>query len=186
MTPKQTTKQRAVLSVAHDTYNKELNAHALFKVSNQIIGEDLVQDTFLKTWSYLVKGGKIDLMRAFLFHVLNNLIVDEYRKHKTSSLDILMEKGFEPIAENTDRLLNILDGKTAILLIQQLPEKYRKVMRMKYVQDLTLKEISLKARQSKNTTTVQLHRGLDKLKILHNKPALFHTKPRKHPRPSLR
>jgi DNA-directed RNA polymerase specialized sigma24 family protein len=41
-----------------------------------------------------------------------------------------------------------------------LPEKYKKVMRMKYVQLLNLEEISLLLGQTKNATAVQLHRGL--------------------------
>jgi len=114
-----------------------------------------------------VKGGKIDTMKAFLYHVLNNLIVDEYRKRKNASLDALVEKGFEPKSRDSGRIFNILDGKAAMLLIQQLPESYRKVMRMKYVQDLSLEEMSLITGQSKNTIAVQLHRGLEKLKALH-------------------
>ena len=152
--------------MAHHDYEKGLNARAFFKVNNHDLGEDLVQDTFIKTWKYLVRGGKIEVMKAFLYHVLNNLIVDEYRKHKTASLDTLLEKGFEPSADDSSaRLLNVLDGKAATLLIHQLPEIYRKVMKMKYIQDLSIKEISLITGQSKNTTTVQLHRGLEKLKM---------------------
>lgn len=62
------------------------------------IGKDLVQDTFLKNWKYLVTGGKIDTMKSFLFYVLNHLIVDEYRKqnHKAPSLEVLIEQGFDP------------------------------------------------------------------------------------------
>jgi RNA polymerase sigma-70 factor (ECF subfamily) len=144
-----------------------LNAHAFFKTHNHATGEDLVQDTFMKTWKYLVKGGKIDVMKAFLYHVLNNLIVDEYRKRKTSSLDVLLEKGYEPGEDTTERLVNKMDGKAALLLIQQLPERYQKVMRMRYIQDLSLAEMSLITGQSKNTIAVQLHRGLEKLKVLY-------------------
>jgi len=128
----------------------------------------LVQDAFMKTWSYLIKGGKIDTMKAFLYHILNDLIVDEYRKHKTISFDVLLEKGFEPKNDHSKRLFNLLDGKAAILLIQRLPEKYQKVMRMKYVQELSLKEMSLITGQTKNALAVQLHRGLEKLKMLYN------------------
>lgn len=168
MTPKQKTKQQDILTGAHHDYEKGLNVHAFFKVHNHAIGEDLVQDTFVKTWSYLVKGGKIDIMKAFLYHVLNNLIIDQYRKHKTTSLDDLLEKGFEPSAGDSARLFNVLDGKTALILIQRLPKTYQKVMRMRYVQDLSLKEMSLITGQSKNTLAVQIHRGLAKLKVLYN------------------
>lgn len=165
---RQEAQRQKVLSTAHNDFAKGLNAHAFFKIHNHATGEDLVQDTFMKTWSYLVKGGKIDVMKAFLYHVLNNLIVDEYRKRKTSSLDVLLEKGFEPGKDHSERLFNVLDGKAAVLLIQKLPERYRKVMRMRYVQDLTLAEMSLITGQSKNTMAVQVHRGLEKLKLLYD------------------
>jgi len=170
MTLKQEIKIKSILTTAHYDYEKGLNARAFFKVNNHDIGKDLVQDTFMKTWSYLVKGGKIETMKAFLYHILNNLIIDQYRKHKTTSLDFIIEKGFEPIAdEDVSRLSNVIDGEKAILLIMRLPKKYQKVMRMRYVQDLTLKEISKITGQSKNLIAVQAHRGSCLLKSLYFK-----------------
>ncbi|MDR3519484.1 MAG: RNA polymerase sigma factor [Candidatus Pacebacteria bacterium] len=168
MNKKEEERQQAILTVAHRDYEKGLNARAFFKISNREISEDLVQDTFIKTWTYLVKGGKIEIMKAFLYHVLNNLIVDQYRKHKTSSLDLLMEKGFEPVDTEAKIFSEILDGRKALLLIARLPKKYQRVMRMRYVQDLTLKEMSMITGKSKNTLAVQAFRGLELLKALHN------------------
>jgi RNA polymerase sigma-70 factor (ECF subfamily) len=126
-----------------------------------------VQNTFLKTWKYLVKGGKIDMMEAFLYHVLKALIIDEYRKRKATSLDSLIEKGLELPVDETDRLVNVLDGKQVVDLIPRLPVLYRKVMRLRYVQGLSLKEISLITGQTRNTVAVQAHRGLEKLRALY-------------------
>ena len=167
MTPQEKTERSIILTTAHRDFEKGLNTYAFWKVRNHAMGEDLVQDTFVKTWSYLVKGGKIELMKAFLYHVLNHLIVDEYRKRKTTSLDDLIEKGFEPAAEIEESLFNVLDSKALLVLIKQLPVKYIKVMRMRYIQDLSLKEMSLITGQSKNTIAVQIHRGLEKLKALY-------------------
>lgn len=167
MTPKQETRKKVELTVAQAEYGRKLNSYAFFRVNNQTISEDLVQDTFKKTWAYLVRGGKIDIMKSFLYHVLKDLIVDEYRKRKSSSLDALMEKGFEPSEDNSQHIIDILDGKRAIVLISQLPEKYQKVMRMRFVQDLSLKEMSIITGQSKKTLAVQVHRGLEKLKSLY-------------------
>ncbi|MGC9599381.1 MAG: RNA polymerase sigma factor [Minisyncoccia bacterium] len=168
MTLKQKKQRQAALTVANHDYERELNVYAFSKINDHAAGEDLVQDAFMKTWSYLVKGGKIDVMKAFLYHVLNNLIVDEYRKRKTTSLDVLMEKGFEPSSGHPGHLSNFLDGKMALLLIQRLPLAYQKVMRMRYVQDLSLKEMSLITGRSKNALAVQAHRGLEKLKLLYH------------------
>ncbi len=156
-----------MLTMAHHDFEKGLNMYAFFKVRNRATSEDLVQDTFVKTWGYLAKGGKIELMKAFLYHVLNHLIIDEYRKHKITSLDTLVDKGFEPAVEQEENLFNVLDGKTLVILIKQLPVKYIRVMQMRYIQNLTLKEMSLITGQSKNTIAVQVHRGLEKLKLLY-------------------
>ena len=169
MTQKQNMVLGAELTAAHYDFEKGLNSYAFFKLNNHAIGEDLVQETFIKTWKYLVKGGKIELMKAFLYHVLNNLIVDQYRRRKMISLDSMIEKGFEPIGVSSDsgRLVNLLDGKAALLLIARLPLNYQQVMRMKYVQDLTLEEMALVTGKTKNLLAVQIHRGLEKLRILY-------------------
>lgn len=167
MTSKRQRRLQGELTVAHYDHEKGLNKHAFFRVPDRTMSEDLVQETFMKTWSYLLRGGKIDVMKAFLYHVLNNLIVDEYRKHKNVSLDALLEQGFEPGVDPSERLVDFMDGKKALLLIQRLPEKYHKVMRMRYVQDLSLKEMSLITGQTKNSLAVQAYRGLQKLKLLY-------------------
>ena len=43
-------------------------------------------------------------------------------------------------------------------------------MKMRYIQDLSLKEMSLLTGQSRATLAVQTHRGLAKLKLLYNHP----------------
>ncbi len=169
MTVQEETKQQGALTLAHHDYAKGMNSYSFFKTHNPTTSNDLVQDTFIKTWKYLVKGGKIEIMKAFLYHVLNQLIIDEYRKHKATSLDVLLEKGYEPSIDHSERLFHVFDGKAALLLIQYLPLKYQKVMRMRYKQDLSLKEISLITGQSTNAVAVQAHRGLEKLKVLYSR-----------------
>jgi RNA polymerase sigma factor (sigma-70 family) len=110
-------------------------------------------------------------MKAFLYHILNNLIVDEYRKkkHETESLDTLIEKGFEPRDEESERVTNFIDGKAALRLIVNLPEIYKKIVHMRFVQGMSLKEISLITGQTKNAISVKIHRGLEKLKALYER-----------------
>ena len=168
MTQEQEIQRQGVLAGAHHDYEKGLNLYASFKLNDRAMGEDMVQDTFTKTWKYLAKGGKIEVMKAFLYHVLNNLIVDQYRKRKTISLDTLLTKGFEPGVPDPKHLFDVLDGKAAMFLIKSLPVHYQKVMLMRYVQDLSLLEISAITGQSKNAVAVHAHRGLEKLRVLYH------------------
>lgn len=155
------------LSVAYGDNKDNLLRRALYKTSNQEVSKDLVQTTFLKTLLYLQKGGKVELMRSFLNHILADLIVDEYRKNKTLSLDSLLEKGFEPDYTDFEKNIDMLDGKSLALLIPQLPQKYEIVIRLRYLEGLSLKEIGVITSQSENTVAVQVHRGLAKLKELY-------------------
>jgi len=158
---------RGEMGVAHSDFNDVLLKRALYKTSDTEVSQDLVQTTFLKTLVYLQKGGKIDLMRSFLNHVLNDLIIDEYRKNKNLSLDVLLEKGFEPGSDDYKRTSDIIDGKQIVLLVSQLPKKYEFVVRMRFIKGLSLKEIALITGQSQNTVAVQAHRGLAQLKKLY-------------------
>ena len=158
---------RSEMSVAHASFESGLLQRALFKTNNNEVSQDLVQTTFLKTLLYLQKGGKVDLMRGFLNHVLNALIIDEYRKNKITSLDFLIEKGFELGSDNSSRVADIIDGKKIILLIPQLPPKYQQVIHMRYLKGLSLREISAITGQTENTVAVQVHRGIVKLKMLY-------------------
>ena len=155
-----------VLTNAHHDFARGLSKYTHLKIHDFATGDDLVQITFMKTWEYIQRGGQVHLMRAFLYHVLNRLIVDEYRKKKTVSLDLLAEEGLELEAINSENIFNIIDGKALVSFIQKLPDKYRDAITMRYTQELSLKEMSVITHESQNTMSVQVHRGLAKLKLL--------------------
>jgi len=168
MTQQQIASLQSVLTNAHNQYYNDLRRYSVYKLSNNALSEDLVQETFLKTWKYLVEGGKIQAMRSFLYHIINNLIIDQYRKHKTVSLDALVEDGFEIGSDEQARIFNQHDGDTALLMVSRLPAKYRKIIYMRYKQSLSLKEMSEATGQSRNAVAVQVCRGMKKLKSLYS------------------
>lgn len=54
------------------------------------------------------------------------------------------------------------------MLIAQLPEMYKNVISMRYSDDLSLREISIKTGKTENAISVQVYRGTAKLKALLN------------------
>ncbi len=133
------------------------------------MAKDLVQETFTKTWAYLAKGAVIENMRAFFYRTLGNLIIDEYRKKKSISLDAMTEySGFEPVFHDQENLENKIDGRIAIDMLKDISEGYREVIFMRYVEDMTLTEIAAITGESENAIAVKVHRGLKKMKELFN------------------
>lgn len=171
LSPKEVKSIQSDLSVAFGDNENQLLRRALFKTNDPELSQDLVQMTFLKTLLYLQRGGKIGLMRSFLNRVLSDLIIDEYRKTNKVSLDDLLKKGFEPGACEYKRNADVLDGKHAIKLLSQLPKKYSRVIELRYLKGLSLKEVALLTGQSENTVAVQVHRGLHKLREVYQEQA---------------
>ena len=161
---KKSSTNKRILTKAYEDFSRPLSLYAISKVNDTELSDDLVQTTFVKTWMYLQNRGDINLMRAFLYHTLNGLIIDEYRKHKPLSLDQLTENGFELGGDGLNRMNNIIDGKMVASFINELPEKYKDVVTKRFMKDMTLQEISTATHQSKNATATQVHRGLLKLK----------------------
>ncbi len=161
--------QEQMFTAAYHEYKDALNRYAFWKLRDQAMSQDLVQNTFMKAWNYFVKGGTVYSIKSFLYHILNNLIIDEYRKHKTESLDRLVEKReIEELQTNpSDHFMDVFDARVTNLLLTKLPEKFQKIVRMKYLKELSLNEISSLTGQSKNAIAVQAHRGLKKLKSLY-------------------
>ncbi|PIR88798.1 MAG: hypothetical protein COU09_00260, partial [Candidatus Harrisonbacteria bacterium CG10_big_fil_rev_8_21_14_0_10_44_23] len=62
MTPKEKKGLKDSLNTAHGDYERGLKSRAFFKTHDNMLSDDLVQDTFMKTWIYLAKGGRIDIM----------------------------------------------------------------------------------------------------------------------------
>ena len=158
---------------AFDEYNDALFRHALLRVSNREKAVDLVHDTFTKVWAYLRGGYEIDNFRPFLYKVLNNLIIDEYRRRKESSLDALLEidgvdeGSFEELSESTtEALAATIDGKKAFELLEEIPDKYREVIILRFVDQLGPREIGKLIEETENVVSVRIHRGL---KILRQK-----------------
>jgi RNA polymerase sigma-70 factor, ECF subfamily len=159
-----------------EAYNEHSNAvfrYCFFKVSDRELAKDLMQETFTKTWSVAIKERThVDSIKGLLYKIAGNLIIDEYRRRgrrgQTPSLDTLSEEGFDPSFDDTDSLIDIIDGKEAIQLIQRIKEPYGEAVFMRYVQSLTLEEIAEATGESENTISVRVHRGLAILKKLFN------------------
>jgi RNA polymerase sigma-70 factor (ECF subfamily) len=156
---------------AYDEYNDALFRHACMRISDREKAIDLVHDTYTKVWSYVRKGYEVEQFRPFLYKVLNNLIIDTYRKKKEASLDSLMEidgvdeGSFDELSESTvEALAATIDGRKAFELMDELPDVYKEVLILRFVDGLGPKEMSALTEEKENVISVRIHRGLKLLR----------------------
>lgn len=155
---------------SYKEHTDALFRYCYFKTLNREEAKDMLQDTFIKTWEYIRNGGEVLNMKAFLYRTAHNIVIDHYRKKKPVSLDNLFDQGFDTSGggETVQDLENKIDGAQALKLLDKIPEAYRDVVFMRYVDGLDIKEIAEIVGESPNNISVKIHRGIEKLRKLYD------------------
>ena len=167
---------------AFERHNDELFRHALMRLPDRDRALELTQECFMRAWEYATRGQDIRELRAFLYKTLRHLIIDEYRKHKAHSLEAMVEETDDMSVEallpqdetNTlEAAMERHEGKRALGALKLLPDFYREVLVLRYVDGLSPKEIASILGESENVVSVRIHRGLKKLKTALDEPPLL-------------
>ncbi len=156
---------------AFESYADPLFRHASIRLSDRERSIEIVHDTFMKVWGYLREGHEILSFRSFLYKVLNNLIIDEYRRRRETSLDAILEaEGVDEgmfadlREESAEALIDTLDARQVLAVLSELPDIYREPITLRFVDGLGPKEIADLIEESENVVSVRLHRGIKLLK----------------------
>lgn len=152
---------------AYDRFAPAILRHIFYRVSDQALAEDLTQETFFKAWRNISSGEKnVENYKAFFYRIANNLIIDHYRQKdkKPSSIEDVneIEISYDPTQEKE------MEHKINIEIVEEklkeLGEEYRDILIMRYVDDLSVKEISSITGKTPNSVSVIIHRGVKMLK----------------------
>ncbi len=156
--------EQAVFLKYYEAYNDAIFRFCLTKVRNRDLALDITQDTFIKTWSYLQKGNTVENMRAFLYRIAHNNIIDAVRKKREESLDSILESGldFESQRELKD-MHNQADMTLALQILDTLEPATKELLIMRFLDGLSVKEIAELLDQEANTISVRIHRALESI-----------------------
>ena len=154
----------SALAEAYEEYAEEIVSFCQSRKFSKEDSEEIVQETFIKTYEYLQADRKVNDMRPFLFSVASNLTIDWIRKQKKKttkevSLDFLSENGFEVAGMSPERNLHHkLDMKTLLHSREALKEPDFNLLKLRYLRGLSPKEIALQTGLSSNAVSIRLHR----------------------------
>jgi RNA polymerase sigma-70 factor (ECF subfamily) len=148
---------------AYDANSDALFKHIFFRVHDRELAKDLLQEVFTKVWQYISSGKQVDNMKAFLYKSAHNIVIDHYRKEKATSLDAMHEAGYD-VADGR------MDSKTSaevnelVTALAKIPEDYREVVTMRYVNEMGPNEIAEILGEGAGTISVRINRGVEMLR----------------------
>ncbi len=150
-------------------YKSKVYSYIYMIVRNQELAEDIFQDTFIKAIATIQQGKYVESGKflAWINRIAHNLIIDYFRREKNEntfsadSVDYdvtndtkLTEKSIEDIISNEQVLTDVVQ------LIDLLPASQQEVIRMRFFEDLSFKEIAEKTGVSINTALGRMRYAL--------------------------
>ncbi|MBP7806602.1 sigma-70 family RNA polymerase sigma factor [Candidatus Gracilibacteria bacterium] len=151
------------LKECFEKYADMLYRLCLFRLhGDEMAATDLVQESFYRAGVELEKGKKIENLKSFIFRIATNLIIDGSRKIQVESLDQKVEEdefipsSILPSPEKQAHAQIELERMYGIL--DELPAPDRDIFLLRFVEDITPKEIADMLGLDTNALTVRLHR----------------------------
>ena len=160
--------QRAFAEIV-DLYTDKLYHMSYRMTGNRQEAEDVVQDAFLRVFSNLDRYDENQKFSTWIYRIATNLCIDRLRKRKrVYSLDAESSEhegldGYSmlPGDHRTPESELMLSETQRIIheAIGTLPPKYKSVMVLRYLQELSLQEISQVLDIPVTTVKTRVHRG---------------------------
>lgn len=155
----------------YDLYVDDIFRFIYFKVGNRDETNDLTSIVFLKTWDY-IKNNKLkdgSAVRALLYKIARTSIVDYYRSRQVLvSIDDDDHK-IEIVDDNQDIIEQISVNSDLELMRKKMPElknEYREILILRFVNELSLDEISEITGKTKGNVRVLVFRAVKALREL--------------------
>ncbi len=156
-------KQQQFLGCYHETV-ETLFRHCFFRVHDRERAKELVQEAYCRLWAQLVDGKDMQNMRAFLYRIVHNLIVDYSRKKKMISLDELIEQGLSLKDHRIEQGADVFDTRRIYEFLRTLSVENQTLVIMRFVDDLGPSEIATALGMSENVVSVRLNRVIKKMR----------------------
>ena len=146
---------------------------ALRMTKNSADAEDLVQETCLKAYRYFDRFEDGSNLRAWIFKILTNLFINRYRKQAKQPTAVeydeagefylynqMVESGAVSEEQGPEKdLFNRTLGEDVSRAIDELPEDFRIVVVMAFLEGLSYEEIADALDVPMGTVKSRLHRG---------------------------
>ena len=159
----------SALEVILNRYKSRVFTYIFLIVRNKELTEDIFQEAFIKAISTIQQGRYVESGRflGWINRIAHNLIIDHFRREKnenTFSTDGLeydfvnnskySEKSFEDVINNEQVLQDIVH------LVNYLPSSQQEVVRMRFFEDLSFREIAERTDVSINTALGRMRYAL--------------------------
>jgi len=161
-------KAQEKFSQLYDSCAEKIYRFVFLRVNSKELAQDLASEAFAKCWESFKKDPDgIDNPRAFLYKIAKNLVADHYRrdsKIQTVSPDCVESQLVDTKVDFEQKAVVASDMEAVRRALATLNEDYQNAIVWRYLDDLSIKEVSHLLDRSEEATRVLLHRAMKDLR----------------------
>jgi len=152
-------------------YLPKIYRFVFLKVNNKTEAEDLTHEVFLNTWQNLNSYTPTEFpFSSWLYRIARNEVIDFYRTDKKNVRLDLVDEDFLKMPETESQDLDlVLSLESVKNLIQFLRPEQQDVLIMRFIEDLSHKEIANALNKSEGAIRLLQHRAINELKKIAEK-----------------
>lgn len=143
-------------------YYPEILRYCLWHAPNRSLAEDAVQETFLKAIRYLERYTHKGRFKPFLYQIAAHTCIDMGRKKWLE--DVSLEQTEEEPVYTERRFEEVQADAGLRQIISLLPREQQEIVLLRFVQDLTLREIAQVTGVPLRTVQSRLRSALQRIK----------------------
>jgi len=150
-------------SLIYEKYREDMYNYFFHRTDkNSRVAEDLVQETFYRAMKYLDRftPGNASY-KTYLTRIAHNLLVNHYRKQESVTLSSTDESAQSNVEQEQDALFSL---EQLWKMVSALSATEQDVLKMKYKEELSVREIADVLGKSENAVKLHLSRARKKLR----------------------
>lgn len=167
----QTHKSPEAFAELYDRYVTKIYRFIYLKLSNQEDAEDTTSDVFLKAWNYLIDitNANVQSFSGLIYKMARNAVIDVYRKRANrQEFSLVLAEDLSQINKDIESIDTQHELEGILKTLKSLKTEYQEVIVLRYIDDLSIAEMSEILGKKQAAVRVSLHRAMTILKQMVN------------------
>jgi len=154
-------------------FHEDIFRMVYYRTRSKMDAEDLTQEIFIRAFNNVSKLKEVNRFKSWLFSIAANRVRDFHRKNRFQKLfssfaDSDNENQSDPEDDDRpdalDSLMKRDFWKKVGMLLDKLPKMEREVFILRFMDHLSIKEVSQVMNKSESTVKTHLYRALQKFR----------------------
>lgn len=160
--------ESSAFGLLYDHYQPKIYRFVFVKTSRREEAEDLTHQVFLQAWQHIDGYEEQGFpFSSWLYRIARNAVIDYYRTKKEAvSLEEVDPEFFAHIEKGFTQAEINLELRRVVHALRELKAEHQDVIVMRFIEELSLKEVAHTLGKSEGAVKLIQHRALRELKSM--------------------